>query len=341
MGRPRRYSDATLVNENDSIVQQQPLADNDRPELYRTLSETPTIVPNVPSSSQPIKIRALPFVTLLMKQGLFCFTSEASLQKYKNNKRNLELFEIDPLTKELVGCPIFQCVSISILKGIWSKSPYIMKIYKYITSEEKLHETSETKHELVGFNAELNLYLFRIEYCSVSQDSSTNKSGHSISRTLHFHRPDPNTGHLYTATLINKLLHRYTDVKISYKPNLYLRWYGTSGFASVFGSLNFKLAIVNQEGNARVGTWASFSDTNATILRPKRIMKEGILLVGEPEQDTNIRNSDAGTSELSKNTEVVCCMCLVIFEFESRKETRRHGRDNAMFMSMGSGPLLF
>ena len=96
----------------------------------------------------------------------------------------------------------------------------------------------------------------------------------------------------------------------------------------------------------KLPVWANYSDETGTILPKKRTVRLANFMIGESE---NAGNSESDTSangirSVPWATQVMTCMCMVLHDYESRKDKRTLGTGYSSFNSalgvtaaMGSG----
>lgn len=319
----RSSSENTLFDPNGTSLE----------DLFSMTSKQSTVLPPYHNQSQRDNFRTIlrkvPFVTVLLKNGVYCFSSDKSLNVYKENKRKLHLFQVGE-NEEVLGVPLFHCIALSLIKGLLSKNPMTHKIFKYIAIPCNSHEQPVMPEnllnpEIICLNADKTHALVKFEFCLVNEKNSFFTNSHT--QYLDFQLPDRKTGLNYQVSLKSGVFYRYTEVSLSYKPALKLRWLGTSSMASVFGSLSFKLAVFDQfpdederrdreNRRARIlGTWATFSNSSATIIPRKRTLRCGDLLVGEA-----VFQEQPVTGSFSQDTEAIICMVFILYDHEIRKE---------------------
>lgn len=366
--RTRRHSEPTSNSERRDHAagsDQETVFDGDDSRTINTaLSETSTLgdlrrngyVNRCPHFTSE---RNIPFVSILLTKGFFCFPSEQSFAKFLENKRKFDKLDADGL-----GIPLFHAVPLGVVKTILHKNLPVVKIYKFVLLEED-EPPPEHSHELISTDG--GRRLFKIEFCEVYK----RMGGINWSRVEHkfvFHTDDleQHEDRLFTVKMVNHVQRRHTDTRFD---DLNLRWYGTTGFASPFGSGNFKLLVLDDNMPcltdqltdedyeralrshpirtlAQLPVWANYSDETGTILPKKRTVRLANFMIGESE---NAGNSESDTSangirSVPWATQVMTCMCMVLHDYESRKDKRTLGTGYSSFNSalgvtaaMGSG----
>lgn len=296
--------------------------------------------------------RVVPFVSILLGRGFYSFDSEESYKAYLRNKRNLE--KVDVATG--LGMPMFHAVPSNVVKSMFgSKSVPVMKIYKYIVVRTKTQEDDcnkddnildfaphEAEVEAVIPNSPYSIY--RYEFCTIYKDVKT-KTGR-VEHMFLFNKLSGDVKSPLTmeqVSMVNYMQMRNTDTNFR---GLNLRWYGSTGFASPFGSNNIKLLVlddsmpcymdqrtVSEFEQASRGQrlrplgylpiWARYSDDKVTVLPKKRALRVATLDIRE--QINEIESDDPNTSyRLPWETQVLTCMAMLLHEYESRKDKRHN-----------------
>lgn len=276
--------------------------------------------------------RMIPFVLVLLTKGFFSFPSEKSFKTYIENKRKFAKIDgIDGL-----GIPLFHAVPLGVVKTIFSPKSPIMKIYKYVVINS---ETDKRPPDAEEISVDGSLVLYKYLFCSVIEevDNNAGRVEHRFNFTK-IHEDDPLPSVL---TMANMVHWRNTDTSLN---GLNLRWYGTSGFASPFGTGNIKLLVLddnmpslidqktieeyeNYDRNnrtrplGRLPIWAKYSNEGSTVIPKKRTLRMANLQMGEYQ---SFAHSD-GIFNVPWETQALTCMCMVLHEYESRKDRRRTG----------------
>lgn len=313
--------------------------DNDDTQTLRTyLSENPTIGDMqrqgyVNRSPQFCSVRDVCFVSVLLTKGFFAFPSKQSYDVYIANKRRLD--RVDPLTG--MGVPLFHAVPTNIMKSIFSnKTQTVLKIHKYELAKRgaPLPGSAQIVHEAQEFV--IAKYLFctvtmeEVQHTASSPAAALNQES-KIKHTLKFHNTD---GSYTTTEMFNINGRRDIDTSLDTLP---LRWFGFSSFASPFGSNDIKLLILDDnmpnlvESTPNTGSvprplgylpvWAKYTDVDDSFLSTKRSVYLANLEIKETTDATAREN--LGILNVPWNTQVLTCMCMLLHDYESRKE-RRH-----------------
>lgn len=277
--------------------------------------------------------RMIPFVLVLLTKGFFCFPSEKSLKTYIGNKRKFD--KLDGI--EGLGIPLFHAVPLGVVKTIFSPKSPIMKIYKYIVINS---EKDKPPPEAEEISVDGSLVLYKYLFCSVLEEV-INDIGR-VEHKFNFTRLNGDDPLPQVLTMANMKYWRNTDTTLN---GLNLRWYGTSGFASPFGTGNIKLLVLDDNMASlmdqrtvdeyenhdrhnrtrplgRLPIWAKYSNEGSTVIPKKRTLRMANLQMGECQ---SIAHSD-GIFNIPWETQALTCMCMVLHEYESRKDRRQIGR---------------
>lgn len=279
--------------------------------------------------------RMVPFVLVLLTKGFFCFPSEKSLKTYIENKRKFD--RLDPT--EGLGIPLFHAVPLSVVKTIFSPKAPIMKIYKYVIIDSQVNKIPP---DVERISIDGPLVLCKYLFCTVLEE--VNNGSGRVEHKLNFTGIAANDEDQLipqVLTMANMIHWRNTDTQLN---GLNLRWYGTSGFASPFGTGNIKLLVLddnmpslmeqktteefeNHDRNnrtrplGRLPIWAKYSNEGSTVIPKKRTLRMANLQIGEYQSASH---SD-GIFNVPWETQALTCMCMVLHEYESRKDRRRTG----------------
>lgn len=276
-------------------------------------------------------VRTVLFTSVLLTKGFFCFPSELSFKTFLDNKRRLDALD----STRGLGIPLFHAVSGGVVKSIFSRHAPIMRIYTYVlidTNTEKPPKDGQLISQ-DGFKM-----LYKCLFCSVYQEMMCDYG--RVEHKFVFNSIRDDEQPMETVVMANHVQSRGTDTKLM---GLNLRWYGTTGFASPFGSGSFKLlvldddmpsrsdqctleefdrAVRNYEGrtSGRLPTWATYSDQCSTMFPKKRTLRLAEFKVGESNRVDGI--CSPGIFDIPKETLVLTCMCIVLHDFECRKDRR-------------------
>ncbi|CCH58933.1 hypothetical protein TBLA_0B00900 [Henningerozyma blattae CBS 6284] len=365
---------STVFDPNDNL-NNEPLSDTETLNTFNTfLSESDTIgdlqrvgyINHCPKFNSK---RSLPFVSILLNKGFYCFSSEVSLKLYLQKKHH---HHANTSAKKNVNksndfdfnngldIPLFHGVPINLVKSIFASSKnsnymQIMKIYKYKiinfnldTNVDSLRDNTDEvtpfiteEPTLISKNNDRQLYkfLFCVIYKQTSVDDSNRIIHHVVfnnnkSYKLVNYRDRKNSD--------TSLIDPTTDVELN------LRWFGTTGFSSPFGSNNIKLLVLDKDMPSYINTpdinefkrkyastshsmrplgylpvWARYSDDKATVIPRKRILRLADLDINE-----TIPIQDNGINHVPWETQVLACMAMLLHDYESRKD-KRHGNGNS------------
>ena len=295
-------------------------------------------------------VRNIPLVSILLTRGLFAFSSESSYETFLKNKRKLDQQSL--LNNGGIGVPLFHAVTSNVIKSLLVsgklKVEPVMKIFKYqiINNNNNNNNTEDLElfpnYEIILQDNMSNKILIKYEFCQVFKSVDENNSL-KIIHILKFHNGKE-------IKMVNFSDKKDIDTMVDDLP---LRWYGFSGFASPFGSNDIKLLVLDDNmpsymDNPRINNtnqlahnrplrslpiWGRYSDTNVSMLPTKRTVKLANFKIKELSPTIHVAshiNSNEGATSLSngitmvpENTEILTCMCMLLHEYESRKE-RRH-----------------
>ncbi|GCE99512.1 hypothetical protein ZYGM_003744 [Zygosaccharomyces mellis] len=276
--------------------------------------------------------RLIPFVLVLLTKGFFCFPSEKSFKTYIENKRKFDKLD----GTEGLGIPLFHAVPLGVVKTIFSPKSPIMKIYKYIIINSEKDKSPPGAEEI---SADGPLVLYKYLFCSILEEVNNNIG--RVEHKFNFTRLNNDDPLPPVLTMANMIHWRNTDTTLN---GLNLRWYGTSGFASPFGTGNIKLLVLDDNMASlmdqrtveeyenyhrinrtrplgRLPIWAKYSNEGSTVIPKKRTLRMANLQIGEYQ---SIVHSD-GIFNVPWETQALTCMCMVLHEYESRKDRRRTG----------------
>lgn len=273
--------------------------------------------------------RTVTFASIMLSKGFFAWEDEKSLNMFIENRRKLE-----KCLEEGGGWPLFHFVSVG-FKSYFNKNVPVNKIHKFkVVDNDKVCEMKEPVKELLHKNKYQSLY--KVEFCCIYR--TVNNKAERIEHRFVFDRED---GTKYTITMVNSTGRKNVDFQI-YEPTtqttLNARWYGTTGYTSVFGSNDFKLKVLDDDvphllthsaedarnsadyasrsGTrpvSRMPVWGVYARATSLLPIPKRrVLKLATFEVAEVEQ----------TETVPFITEVLTCMCMYLHELESRKERR-------------------
>lgn len=341
------YTISETLNDANTISDQ-----SDAETLNTYLSESGTIgdmqrLGYVNRSPQFDSIRDIRFVSILLTKGFFAFSSQLSYSTYLQNKRKFD--NIDPQTG--IGIPLFHAIPVNLMKSIFRtpQNEPIMKIYKYELYTEVMIVPKDIDIQVIydGPIYKIIKYL----YCTIfredgtiqktARNSTASKDSHDgqyskIKHTLRFKNG-------MDIEMFNINGRRDIDTCIDGIP---LRWFGFSSFASPFGSNDIKLLVLDDnmpnlmEKNANdsnshnshntsmirplgyLPVWSKYIDVGDSLLPTRRTVHLANLDIKETLN--GIENK--GIMNIPENTQILTCMCMLLHDYESRKE-RRHNNN--------------
>lgn len=302
-------------------------------------------------------VRNIPLVSVLLTRGFFAFSSDSSYKTFLNNKRKLD--QLSLLDNGGIGVPLFHAVTSNVIKSLLvpgkSKVEPIMKIFRYQIINHNNNSVEDLKlfpnYEIILQNNISNKILIKYEFCQIFKSVDENNPL-KIIHILKFYNGKE-------IKMVNFSDKKDIDTMVDDFP---LRWYGFSGFASPFGSNDIKLLVLddnmpnymdNNTMNSYLSNpyannasqlisnrplrslpiWGRYSDANVSMLPTKRTVKLANIKIKELSQTTDVAsyiesNEDLtslsnGITMVPENTQILTCMCMLLHEYESRKE-RRH-----------------
>lgn len=317
-------------------------------ELQTFISESQTIgdlqtrgyVNRCPSFNS---IRTIPFVSIILTKGFFAFPSQASFSKYLSNKRKLK----DPTMfyDGGLGVPLFHGITSNVIKSLLlssgkQKTESVMKIYKHeiVPKFKGLNLSQFPSYEIILEDEKY--ILIKFEFCQIFKEADPLDSLRVI-HTLKFYNNDE-------VSMVNYSDKKDIDTNVEDLP---LRWFGFSGFASPFGSSDIKLLVlddnmptfmneVNVTNDPQITSsrrplkalpvWARYSDTDSSMLPTKRTVRLANLKIKETvmSSENDDEDSSQGIIDVHRSTQILTCMCMMLHEYESRKERRHMSASN-------------
>ncbi|SCU80007.1 LAMI_0B00474g1_1 [Lachancea mirantina] len=275
--------------------------------------------------------RNIPFAHTLLGKGFYCFPSEEAFAVFRKNKRRLDVLDDD----EGLGIPLLHAVPSGVIKTIISRREPISRIYKYILvlpNEPSPMELRDGICELIAENNSRKLY--KVEFCQVFKEVDVDSC--RVEHKFLF-RLNEQSRNMFSIKMVNSIFKRGTDTRVE---GLNLRWYGTSGLASPFGSGHFKVLVLDDgmpslldeptdESYERarreaqplrplrlMPIWASYTNETATYIPRKRTLRLANFLIKENGAESKgIRNTPL-------STDIITCMAMVLHDLESRKDRR-------------------
>lgn len=222
-------------------------------------------------------------------------------------------------------------------------------IYKYVLIRRNNEEDDETTvikdHDELVFKAKDDSFaIYKIEFCTIYRDIINQER---IEDSFVFNN-------FVTERMVSYSTRRNTDTTLG---DLHLRWYGTTGLASPFGSSYIKLLVLDdnfpsymtcrtseeydeQERSTttrplgHLPIWARYSDDRATVIPKKRTMRLANLDINETTEVIDDKEGiNDGILNVPWNTQVLTCMCMSLHEYESRKDRRHNGSGNPIFLA--------
>ncbi|AJT04591.1 hypothetical protein H828_YJM1478N00160 [Saccharomyces cerevisiae YJM1478] len=302
--------------------------------------------------------RAMPFVSVLLQRGFFAFPSEESLQLFLHNKRKLD--NIDPKTG--LGLPLFHAISLNLVKSLFSdQNTPVMRIYKYVMIDSQCDKPPLNSEVVSRINENVSIYKY--EFCTILKKMESHNFSSRVEHDFIFHRKDEPDVHI---PMINYNQRKNADTAIH---GLNLRWYGTTSLASPFGSNSINLLVLddtmasymNQQtieefdsySRSRptrplgyLPVWARYTDDKVSVIPKKRTLRVATLYLQETDSfDDGSSLTSTNYTEMGSNiienvpwdSQILTCMCMLLHEYESRKE-KRHTAWGSSTTYMLNGP---
>ncbi|SCV05251.1 LANO_0H03378g1_1 [Lachancea nothofagi CBS 11611] len=278
-------------------------------------------------------LRNLPFVSTMLSKGFMAFPTEKSFLEYRRNKRRLDSLN-DP---HALGFPLLHAVTLSVFKTIINRHSPIMRIQRFTlvdTSQDPDWAVNYKEDDCCKLMASRGpLKVFKLDFCEVFQHIET-RTGHVDYRFLYRidNRPNNNFFNLSMGSHVHR---RDCDIKIN---DLKLRWYGTSGLSSPFGTNKFKLMVLDDvmpsfldyatdaeyvqakkkaqplRPIAQLPVWGSYSDQHASIIPKNRTLRHANVKLRE------LSECSPGIRDVPWDTLVLASMSMLLHELESKKE---------------------
>ena len=334
----------TLANEGDDSA--------DAATLNTTLSEGSTIgdlqrqgfVNRAPRFTSE---RSMPFISILLQRGFFAFPSEASYQIFLHNKRKLD--KIDPKTG--LGLPLFHAISLNLVKSLFSsQNTPVMRIHKFVLIDSQCEKPPLNSELISQINENVSIYKF--EFCTILKKMESHNFSSRIEHDFIFHRSNEPDVHV---PMINYNQRKNADTTVH---GLNLRWYGTTSLASPFGTNSVNLLVLDDTMASYMDqqtieefdsycrsrptrplgylpVWARYTDDKVSVIPKKRTLRVATFYMQETDSFDDGSSSTtsaphASYSEISSNiidkvswdSQVLTCMCMLLHEYESRKEKR-------------------
>ncbi|CAI4051469.1 hypothetical protein SUVZ_14G1590 [Saccharomyces uvarum] len=291
--------------------------------------------------------RTMPFISILLQRGFFVFPSEESFQFFLHNKRKLD--NIDPKTG--LGLPLFHAVSLNLVKSLFSnQNTPVMRIYKYAVIDSQCGKPPLNSELVLEINTNISIYKF--EFCTILKKLESHNFSSRVEHDFIFHINNEPDVHI---PMINYNQRKNADTTVH---GLNLRWYGTTSLASPFGSNSINLLVLddtmatymNQQTIEEFDSycrsrptrplgylpvWARYTDDKVSIIPKKRSLRVATLYMQETDSLNDGPNSATSIpytneSEINSNiidnipwdSQVLTCMCMLLHEYESRKDKR-------------------
>ncbi|CUS22370.1 LAQU0S05e03840g1_1 [Lachancea quebecensis] len=279
-------------------------------------------------------LRHIVFASTVMGKGFYAFPSIESFQQFRKNKRRLDELH----DEQALGFPLFHAIPVNVFRTIIKRSLPMMKIHRYVLVDTSIPGEAEKyqENETCTLMAQLGtLSVYKLEFCQVFQRIHTNTSFVEYKFTFRIDNQPENN--LFSMKMVNHIHRRDTDSRIN---DLNLRWLGTSGLASPFGSGTFQLAVLDdgiasfldelpggsheqprrpaQQSRSpwQMPVWATYSDGKSTFIPKKRTLRIADFKIKE------LTECCQGLQDVPWDTLVLTCMCMVLHDLEARKDRR-------------------
>ncbi|EJS41992.1 YNL165W [Saccharomyces arboricola H-6] len=306
--------------------------------------------------------RIMPFVSILLQRGFFAFPSEESFQLFLHNKRKLD--NIDPKTG--LGLPLFHAVSLNLVKSLFSnQNTPVMRVYKYVIIDSRYEKPPPNSEQISQIEENVSIYKF--EFCTILKIMESHDFSSRVEHNFIFHRNNEPDIHI---PMINYNQRKNADTTVH---GLNLRWYGTTSLASPFGSNNINLLVLDDTMASYMDqqtieeydsycrsrptrplgylpVWARYTDDKVSVIPKKRILRVATFYMRETdlfedESGSTTTTAHATYNQTSSNiidkipwdSQVLTCMCMLLHEYESRKE-KRHTAWGSSTAYMLNGP---
>ncbi|QHS75751.1 uncharacterized protein SPAR_N01520 [Saccharomyces paradoxus] len=302
--------------------------------------------------------RAIPFISVLLQRGFFAFPSEESFQLFLHNKRKLD--NIDPKTG--LGLPLFHAISLNLVKSLFSdQNTPVMRIYKYVMIDSQCEKPPLNSEVISQINENVSIYKY--EFCTILKKMESHNFSSRVEHVFIFHRKNEPDVHI---PMINYNQRKNADTTVH---GLNLRWYGTTSLASPFGSNSINLLVLDDTMASYMNqrtieefdsysrsrptrplgylpVWARYTDDKVSVIPKKRTLRVATFYLQETDSfDDGSSLTSTNYSEMGSNiidnvpwdSQILTCMCMLLHEYESRKE-KRHTAWGSSTTYMLNGP---
>lgn len=212
------YSDTDDIDDQSTVFER-PNSDDafDHVTLNTAISETQTIgdfqrqgfINRCPRFDA---LRTMPFTSVVLSKGFYCFPSEVSFKEYVDNNRKFDNLD----TIKGLGVPLFHAVPLGVVKTLFSRNAPDVKIYKFVLINSEIKKPP-VNGELISQNGSFMLYKYL--FCIVFQEILDGYS--RIETKLEFYRQHETDPPIEPLLMANHVQRRNTDTKIN---DLNLRW---------------------------------------------------------------------------------------------------------------------
>lgn len=274
------------------------------------------------------------FASTVMGKGFYAFPSKESFQEFRKHKRRLDELRDD----QALGFPMLHTVPLNVFRTMLNRNLPIMRIHRFVLVDTSTPGAADKYPE--DENCTLlarrgSLCVFKVHFCEVFQRIYSDSSCSEYKMTFRLDNRSDNS--LFTTKMARHFQRRATDARIN---DLNLRWTGTSQLTSPFGSGNFKLVVLDDglpsfldevaEGShspptrpvssarntQQMPVWGIYSDESATFIPKNRTLKIADFKINE------LSTCSPGLSDVPWETLVLTSMCMVLHDFEARKDRR-------------------
>ncbi|CEP60987.1 uncharacterized protein LALA0_S02e04214g [Lachancea lanzarotensis] len=279
--------------------------------------------------------RDVPFVSVVMGNGLFAFPSDDALKAFRLNHRRLDTVS----DEEALGFPFLHATRPGFLKSMTSHSAPVMKIQRYavvdigVDTEVEDHYCENEHCRQVAASG--NLRVFCLDFCQVFQhmDSTTSQ----VEYRFVFSIDNKSDHNRFTVRLSAHVMQRNCDAIMD---GIRLRWHGTSGLSFLTGTGEFQLRVLDDDMPSfadyateseynkacthahplrtvsQLPVWGSYSDKRRSIVPKKRTFHRADFHIQEKAL------CGKGLRNIPRDTLVLTSMCLFLHEIECSKDKR-------------------
>lgn len=266
--------------------------------------------------------RNMPFVSVILSRGFYCFPTEQSYERYLANSRKFDNLDGDGL-----GVPLFQVLDFSAIQILADKKLPDYRFYKYVLRKSG-DPPPYQQHELISTDG--NKRLYKLLFCEAF------RSRLGLTKLEYRFTLYTDEG-IFTTVMIRCTQTRSIDTHFG---GCNLRWKTSEPFLSPIFSRNFKLQILDDNmpsllddddtrrrkngpvrKSSQLPLWARYFADTATVIPKKRTQKLANLVIGETEEETN--PASYGLGYIPWATQVLACTCMVLHHLEDERRQRK------------------